>query len=109
MVGLLKLDEIQNFYRHRGLELELTDLRKEQWTCQGEVITSRRKLAGDPRGYVAFDLADRSEFFRHSGGGRYYGADYDDGEVNRHHTGGRHEYLIAGTQFTAMCSSIFPS
>jgi uncharacterized protein (DUF362 family) len=97
MVRLLGLDRLQEFYRSHGLNFELTDLRKEQWTAQGEVIVERRKLAGDPRGYVAFDLGDRSEFHNHSGAGRYYGADYDEGEVNRHHSGGRHEYLIAGS------------
>ncbi len=97
MVRLLELNQIQEFYRRQNLDFELTDLRKEQWTCEGEVITNRRKLAGDPRGYVAFDLADRSEFHQHGGAGRYFGADYDDGEVNRHHSGGKHEYLLAGT------------
>jgi uncharacterized protein (DUF362 family) len=97
MVRLLQLDRLQEFYRRHGMDFELTDLRKEQWKAEGEVVVERRKLAGDPRGYIAFDLADRSEFHGHCGEGRYYGADYDDGEVNRHHTGGRHEYLIAGT------------
>ena len=32
--------------------------------------------------------------------GRYYGADYDVGEVNRHHRGDLHEYLLAGTPMT---------
>jgi len=37
----------------------------------------------------------------HHGEGRYYGAFYDEGEVNRHHAGGRHEYLISGTAIKA--------
>ena len=97
IVRLLKLDEIRDFYQHHNLDLELVDLRKQQWTNVEEVIVERRDLPGDPNGYVAFDLADRSEFAGHKGEGRYYGADYDEGEVNRHHTSGRHEYLIAGS------------
>src|SRR5205807_8706785 len=42
------------------------------------------------------DLGQASEFVEHPGAGHYYGADYDAGVVNRHHSGGRHEYLIAG-------------
>jgi uncharacterized protein (DUF362 family) len=97
IVRLLELDAIRAFYRTRNLSLELVDFRKEQWLAKDDVIVERRPLPGDPGGYVAFDLGDRSEFVDHRGGGRYYGADYDDGEVNRHHTNGRHEYLLSGS------------
>lgn len=97
MVRLLQLDQVRDFYRGRGLDLELVDLRKEQWKNVDEVIVERRPLPGDPNGYLAFDLGDRSEFHGHPGAGRYYGADYDDNLVNRHHSGGRHEYLVSGS------------
>jgi uncharacterized protein (DUF362 family) len=97
MVELLQLEGVRDFYASRGLGLELVDLRKEEWTQVEEVIVERRKLAGDPNGYLAFDLASRSEFVGHHGEGRYYGADYDSDELNSHHTGGRHEYLISGS------------
>src|SRR5215469_349412 len=92
---LLGLDEIQRYYKNKGLAFELIDLRKEQWTNRDGVIVQRQQLAGDPYGDVAFDLADSSEFANHRGAGRYYGADYDSAEVNRHHSGGRHEYLLS--------------
>jgi uncharacterized protein (DUF362 family) len=92
---LLGLDEIQRYYKEKGLAFELIDLRKEQWTNRDGVIVERRPLAGDPYGDVAFDLANHSEFADHSGAGRYYGADYDSSEVNHHHSGGRHEYLLS--------------
>lgn len=98
---LLGLYELRDFYLSRGVNFELTDLRKEEWTSQDGVIVNRRQLEGDPRGYVAFDLSYRSEFANHPGEGRYYGADYDAGEVNRHHSCGRHEYLISGTAIYA--------
>jgi uncharacterized protein (DUF362 family) len=105
IVQILGLDRLQEFYRSKGLNLELVDLRQEEWTARDAVVIKRRRLAGDPRGAVAFDLADRSEFRDHSGEGRYYGADYDAGQVNRHHSGGRHEYLIAGSAIK--CDVVF--
>ncbi len=96
MTRLLGLDVIRDFYLARGLSFELIDLRQEEWTTHREVIVERRKLAPNPYGAVAFDLGQASEFVDHTGSGHYYGADYDAGVVNRHHSGGRHEYLIAG-------------
>jgi len=96
MVCLLGLDVIRDLYRAHGLAFEIVDLRQEEWTARGDVVVERRKLPPNVYGSVAFDLGQASEFAEHAGGGRYYGADYDAGIVNRHHTGGRHEYLIAG-------------
>jgi len=97
IVRVLGLDALADFYRREGVDFELVDLRREEWSHRDGVVFERRKLAGDPRGYVAFDLAEASEFAGHHGGGRYYGADYVTREVNVHHTGGRHEYLISGS------------
>lgn len=88
---------LQEFYRRHGFRFDILDLRKEEWTARDDVIVSRKPLAGDPEGYIAFDLGNASEFVDRGGEGRYYGADYDAREVNRHHSGGRHEYLVAGT------------
>ena len=96
MSRLLGLGEIQTFYRERGFALEVMDLRQEEWTTRGEVVTERRKLPPNPYGAIAFNLGRSSEFVGHPGSGNYYGADYDAGVVNRHHAGGNHEYLIAG-------------
>jgi uncharacterized protein (DUF362 family) len=96
MTRLLGLDAIQEFYCSRGLAFEIIDLRQEEWTTRDDVVVERRKLLPNPYGAVAFDLGDASEFIGHSGAGHYYGADYDAGVVNRHHSGGKHEYLIAG-------------
>jgi uncharacterized protein (DUF362 family) len=101
IVELLGMRAVEAHYRTRGLDFAIVDLRREQWENREGVIVARRPLPGDPRGYVAFDLAGRSELVGHRGAGRYYGADYDAGQVNHHHTGGRHEYLIAGTAIHA--------
>ncbi len=96
MARLLGLNVIRDFYQSRGLAFETIDLRQEEWTTRGDVVVERRKLPPNPYGSVAFDLGQASEFVGHRGSGNYYGADYDAGVVNRHHSGGKHEYLIAG-------------
>ncbi|MFQ5608252.1 MAG: DUF362 domain-containing protein, partial [Candidatus Zixiibacteriota bacterium] len=96
IANVLQLHSLVDHYRRRGLDFRLVDFRKEEWTNEGEVIVRRLKLDGDPDGYVAFDLAENSEFHGHKGVGRYYGADYDAGVVNSHHDGNKNEYLISG-------------
>jgi uncharacterized protein (DUF362 family) len=98
---LLGLHELEHRYTSRDANFRLIDLRREEWIARDGVIVSRRKLPGDPSGYVRFDLSGSSEFHDHSGAGSYYGADYDSAELNSHHSGGRHEYLISGTAIRA--------
>jgi uncharacterized protein (DUF362 family) len=84
-----------------GVPVEVVDLRNEEWTTREEVVVRRERLAGDPRGAIAFNLGRDSLFFLHKGEGRYYGADYDAGVVNSHHAGDVHEYLICATPVQA--------
>src|SRR5262249_16386062 len=62
-----------------------------------DVVVRRHRLPGDPRGEVVVDLGKSSLFYGFSGEGRYYGADYDTEEVNRHHHGEVQEYKLSGT------------
>jgi uncharacterized protein (DUF362 family) len=101
----LGLDAIRRHYLERSLDFRVIDLRREEWRNRDGVIVSRRPLPGDPSGGVAFDLGADSEFHDHRGAGRYYGADYDADVVNHHHSGGRHEYLIAGSAIR--CDVVF--
>ena len=98
---VLGLYEMRDFYQGQGLDFELIDMRQEEWESEDGVVVNRRELAGDPAGYVEYDLEEKSEFVEHEGDGSYYGADYDSSHVNRHHTGGHHRYLIAGTPIEA--------
>ncbi|MCF8096166.1 MAG: DUF362 domain-containing protein [Desulfobacteraceae bacterium] len=98
---VLGLGQLRDFYNSQDVDFEIVDLRSEEWTNKDGVIVERRKLAGDPLGYIAFDLGERSEFSGHAGADKYYGADYDTKEINYHHSGGRHEYLISGTAMHA--------
>jgi uncharacterized protein (DUF362 family) len=99
------LEAVQNFYVSHGLDFRLIDLRRHEWVTKQGVIITRRRLEGDPKGYVKFNLAEKSEFAGHKGSGRYYGADYNSEVVNRHHNNGRHEYLVSGTAIS--CDVIF--
>lgn len=97
----LGLDAFAERFLRQGLDLRILDLRREEWLNRDGVVIERKRLPGDPAGYVAFDLGGSSEFAPHDGAGRYYGADYDTGEVNRRHQGGRHQYLLARTAIQA--------
>ncbi|MCC6234728.1 MAG: DUF362 domain-containing protein, partial [Verrucomicrobiales bacterium] len=98
---LLGLTELVADAGAAGREVQLLDLRKQESVNDEGVIVERRDLPGDPLGYVAVDLGEYSEFHGHAGAGRYYGADYDDNEVNYHHSDGRHEYLVSRTVLEA--------
>jgi len=101
IVEVLGLNHLRDFYGARGLVLELIDLRNEEWVSEKGVIVARHRLAGDPRGAIAFDLGASSEFVGHGGSGRYYGADYDSRVVNDRHRDGRHQYLVSGSAMQA--------
>ena len=101
IADLLQLGEVAESYRAQGFQCDLVDLRREEWSLRDGVVEKRTKLTGDPSGYMALNLGPHSEFASHGGGGRYYGADYDQGEVNAHHSNGRHEYLLAGSAIAA--------
>lgn len=95
------MDRVAQEFQTRGIDFSLVDFRRERWDEEGGVIVARHSLPGDPEGYCSFDLAEASRFSRHQGTGRYYGAFYDEEEVNLHHSEGRHEYLLSGTAIKA--------
>lgn len=82
-----------------GITLEILDLRREYWETARGVVAERHQLAKDPRGYTLVDLGQDSCFY--GKGGRFYGADYDTTLTADHHTGGRHEYLLARSAMDA--------
>lgn len=84
-----------------GTPVEVIDLRNEEWTNEGGVITKREALKGDPNGSIAFNLSKKSLFYNHPGEGHFYGADYDYKTLNKHHRGETQEYLICATPVLA--------
>lgn len=105
------LDEIQELYRDRlNFEVEVRDLRREQASKIDGVIVGHSALRGDPEGYVAVDLAQQSAFAGLAAAltGRLYGAEYEQGELARHHHDDVHEYLISRTVLDADCVISIP-
>jgi uncharacterized protein (DUF362 family) len=84
-----------------GVNVEILDLRPEEWHAVDGVTVSKTRLPGDPLGSTQVNLNDDSEFVGYSGCGQLYGASYDMAETNRHHSGNRHEYLLCRTPMDA--------
>ena len=101
--AIVGLDELVALYEDAlGRTLEVIDLRRERVVYRDGVIVERHPLPGDPAGYRAVDLGERS-FFTGSGldPKRFRGADYDPGPTTENHTGGRHAYLLSETVLSA--------
>jgi len=78
------------------------DLRREEVAYRDGVISQRRALPGDPRGYRLVDLGERSAFHGSSlDPRRFRGADYDSRPTTAHHLNGHHEYLLSETVLSA--------
>jgi len=71
------LDEIVDYFRDKGLETSLLDLRRNRWLQRDGVTYRRESLPGDPSGYTKINLEDGSEFADYPLNSRFYGADYD--------------------------------
>ena len=100
---IVGLDAIDAIYESAlGRKLTAIDLRREAVEFRDGIIEARRSLPGDPLGYRAVDLGERS-FFTGSGldPNRFRGADYDPGPTAEHHSGGRNAYLLSETVLSA--------
>ena len=98
-----RLDEMLTRCREMfpGVEIELLDLRPEEWHAVDGVTVSKTRLAGDPLGSTKVCLDEASEFVGFHGQGKLYGASFDLAETNKHHRGNRHEYLLCRTPMDA--------
>lgn len=99
---------LERYYRSRGHQVELLDLRRDRWYEREGVLYRRETLPGDPAGYTEVDLASLSEFGDYELSGRFYGADYDMEETRRFHSGGRHAYILCRTVLDADLIINFP-
>lgn len=100
---LTGLDEIaQHYAASIQRTFDVIDLRPEAVVFEDGIIRERKVLPGDPLGYRAVDLGERS-FFTGSGldPSRFRGADYDPGPTTDHHSGGRNAYYLSETVLTA--------
>jgi hypothetical protein len=81
-----------------GIRLTILDLRDEEWTDDGNVVTERKNLPGDPLGSTEVNLkGEASEFFGHRPANGYFGADSDIKETNAAHDGTNNLYRISRT------------
>jgi len=88
--------------KRAGVEVEIMDLREDEWINVGDVTVERRKLPGDPKGSTEVNLGSYSEFVNHNPSPKgYYGADYDKEETNRVHRNGHHIYRVSRTVIEA--------
>lgn len=102
--SLVGLDALERFYRERlGRKLRIIDLRREAVIYQDAIIISRKALPGDPAGYRDIDLGEKSCFAQAADidPQRFRGADYDASVTTKHHTGGKHAYLLSETVLSA--------
>ncbi len=83
------------------LQIELQDLRPEEWRAVDGVTVAKRNLPGDPAGHTCVALNEASHFVGFHGDGRLYGASFDMAETNRRHHGTHHEYLLCRTPMDA--------
>jgi uncharacterized protein (DUF362 family) len=107
---ITRLNEIVDFYRTVvGFPVEVYDLRPETALKIDGVIIGHQQLPGDPAGYVKVNLGPHSAFeeINHLCH-KLYGAEYDRQELVRHHTRGKHEYLISKTIMQADCVITIP-
>lgn len=83
--------------KSKHIELEIIDLRDDEWIMEDDIIISRKKLPGDPRGSTTINLTNASsEFFGHQKSYRgYYGADYNLKETNLAHNGKDNLYKVS--------------
>ena len=102
IMGRMAPDLWKQMCAEAGVDLDILDLREDEWVTRGDVNIERRKLPGDPKGSTVCDLGRRSEFYGHRKSRRgYYGADYDPAETNEVHAGEVHKYKVSRTVIEA--------
>ena len=78
------------------VEILCYDLREERWFYKQGIIVRRKKLPGDPKGYVKINLRANSEFDGKQNKD-YYGADYDMTETRKYHNEQDNIYVLSKT------------
>jgi len=94
-----KIDEIIEYVNSKSnIKVKFIDLRHEHTICKDRVISQRKILNGDPKGYTIVNLGTQSQFsLIEPYINRIYGADYDYDELRKHHCEGKHEYYVSNT------------
>ena len=106
-VALSGIDQLVSYFRcQRGTEIRLSDLRLvravvERSSLYGKILVQAEN-PGDPLGYTNLDLGTNSAHAETgTDSSRYRVTCYDPSRMERHHGGGRHEYVVANTLLDA--------
>lgn len=90
--------QIVEYYRSQGIRIGLADLRQYRGHVRLIGGLSKEVLPGDRRGYSTVDLkTDSDHHGLASDCGKFRNGYYDLREMQRHHSGERHEYCIANS------------
>lgn len=83
----------------KGINIEIIDLRDDEFTVDEGIVVKRISLPGDPSGNTVVNLVgELSEFYGHKVSKRgYYGADYNHRETNKAHNGYDNIYRVSKT------------
>lgn len=97
IISRYPVEEWKKMAATHGVTLEILDLREDEWIQEEDIVVSRTKLPGDPRGSTEVNLlGEKSEFFGHRKSPRgYYGADYNLKETNEAHDGFNNRYRLS--------------
>lgn len=97
IIKRLHLPEIvEELQKTTKVPIKYYDLREERWFFKGGIIVSKKKLRGDPNGYVSVNLGTRSAFYNKNNK-NYYGADYDTEETKHYHNDVDNIYVMSKT------------
>jgi uncharacterized protein (DUF362 family) len=100
-----RIGELVEFYkRTTPLNIRLLDLRKERIRVDDKkFIIERIALQGDPEGYTVVNLGRDSDLEKmcEREDSSFSVSNYDYKEARKHHSGGKHEYLVANTILNA--------
>lgn len=96
IMKLMKVEEWVLMGKKSGIDVQILDLREDEWFEKDGIIVDRKKLTGDPKGSTECDLKKFSEFVSHKPSKKgYYGADYNAEETNQAHSNGHHLYRVS--------------
>lgn len=97
-IGLKEI--VEEVQKNTNVVIEYFDLREERWFYKEGIIVKKKKLVGDPNGYVSINLAEQSEFYGKENK-KFYGADYDMTETARYHNDIDNIYVVSKTILSA--------
>jgi len=97
IINRIHLPEMVNkLQKTTNVKIKYYDMREERWFYNNGIIVKRKKLIGDPKGYVKINLGSDSEFHNKKNK-EYYGADYDTNETKRYHNECDNIYIVSKT------------